>query len=70
MSSTISQSSSEFHSFFNEEKTSAETETKLDFISYIWDDDHILRLNEKIGNAYGVIKVTKKSILLRLLLMY
>ena len=29
------------------EKTSAETATKLDFISSIWDDDHIRRLDEK-----------------------
>ena len=36
-----------FHSFFNKEKTSAETATKLDFISSIWDDDHIRRLDEK-----------------------
>ena len=45
--STTSQSSSTFHSFFNKEKTSEETETRLDFISYIWDDDHILRLDGK-----------------------
>ena len=49
MSSTISQSSSAFYSFFNEEKTSTETETKLDFISFIWDDDHILRFDEKLA---------------------
>ena len=47
MSSTTSQSSPAFHSFFNKEKTSAETATKLDFISYIWDDDHIRRLDGK-----------------------
>ena len=47
MSSTTSQSSSTFHLLFNKEKTGAETETNLDFISYIWDDDHILRLDEK-----------------------
>ena len=47
MSSPTSQSSPAFHSFFNKEKTSAETATKLDFISYIWDDDHIMRLDEK-----------------------
>ena len=47
MSDTTSQSSSKFHSFFNKEKTSAETEAKLDFILSIWDDDHILRLDEK-----------------------
>ena len=47
MLSTTIQSSSTFHSFFNKEKTSAETETKLDFISSIWNDDHILRLDER-----------------------
>ena len=47
MSSTTSQSSSKIHLFFNKGKTSAETETKLDLISSIWDDDHILRLDEK-----------------------
>ena len=47
MSSTTSQYSSTFNSFFNRENTSAETETKLDIIFYIWDDDHILRLDEK-----------------------
>ena len=41
------QSSPEFHSFFNKEKKSAETTTKIDFISSIWDDDHIRRLDEK-----------------------
>ena len=46
--STTSQSSSKFHSFFNKENKSAETETKLDFISSILDDGHILRLDEKI----------------------
>ena len=46
MSSTANQSSSKFHSFFNKENTSAETKTKLDFILYIWDDDHILKLDE------------------------
>ena len=70
MSSPTSQYSPAFHSFFNKEKTSAETATKLDFISYIWDDDHIRRLDGKTGNAYGVIEIFKKSILLRLLLTY
>ena len=41
-----SQSSSKFRSLFNEEKARAEIFTKLDFISSIWDDDHIQRLNE------------------------
>ena len=57
MSSPTSQSSPEFHSFFNKENTSAETATKLNFISSIWDDGHIWRLDEKTGNAYGVINV-------------
>ena len=47
MSSTTSQSSLSFHLFFNKVKASAETETKLDLISSIWDNDHILRLDEK-----------------------
>ena len=47
MSSPRSQSSPALHSFFNKEKTSAETTTKLDIISSIWDDDHIQRLDEK-----------------------
>ena len=47
MSSTTSQSSSAFHSFLNQEKISAETATKLDFVSSIWDDDHIWRIDEK-----------------------
>ena len=32
---------------FQERKISAETATKLDFISSIWDDDHIRRLDGK-----------------------
>ena len=47
MSSTTSQSSPSFHSFLNTEKTSVETATKINFISSIWDDDHIMRLDEK-----------------------
>ena len=58
MLSPTSQYYPEFHSFFNKEKTSAETATKLNFISSIWDDDHIWRLDEKTGNAYGVMKVS------------
>ena len=42
MSSTTSQSSPAFHSL-----TSAETATNLDFFSFIWDDDHIRRLDQK-----------------------
>ena len=41
------QYSSRFYSFFNKKKTSEENKTNLDFISSIWDDDHILRLDEK-----------------------
>ena len=37
---------------------------------YIWDDDHIQRLDEKTGNAYGILKLFKESMLLRLLLTY
>ena len=47
MLSSASPSFSKFHPFFNKEKTSTETKTKLDFISSIWDDYHILRLDEK-----------------------
>ena len=47
MLSPTSQSSPEFHSFFDKEETCAETATKLDIISSIWDDDHIRRLDEK-----------------------
>ena len=70
MSSTTSQSSPAFHSFLNKEKTNSETATKLNFISSIWDDDHLRRLDEKTGNAYGAIKLFKESMLLRLLLAY
>ena len=59
-----------FIHFFNKENTSAETTTKLSFISSIWDDDHIWRLDEKTGNAYGVINVFKESMILRLFLTY
>ena len=47
MSSTTRQYSSAFYSFFKKQKTSAETKTKLYFISSIWDNDNILRLDEK-----------------------
>ena len=47
MLSTTNQYSPAFQSFLNKEKTSAETATKLDFISSILDDDHIRRLDEK-----------------------
>ena len=47
MPSTTSQYYSTFHSLFKRENTSTETKTKLDHISSIWDDDKILRLDEK-----------------------
>ena len=65
MWSTTSQSSSTFHPFYNKEKTRAETETKLDFISSICDDDHIWRLDEKnwqflwFNQSFQVINATK-----------
>ena len=46
MSYSASQSLSKYYYLFDNEKTRAETETKLDFISSIWDDDHILRIDE------------------------
>ena len=49
MSSPTSQSSTVFHYFFNKKNISVETATKLDFISSIWDDDHIQRLDEKLA---------------------
>ena len=70
MSSRISQYSPAFHSFFNKEITSEKTKNKLDFISSIWDYDHFRRLDEKTGNAHGVIKVFKESMLLRHFLTY
>ena len=60
MSSPTSQFSPAFNSFFNKEKTSAETATRIDLISSIWEDDHIRRLDGKTGNAYGVIKLFKE----------
>ena len=45
ISSSASQSISKYHYLFNNEKKCSEIETKLDFISSIWDDDHILRLD-------------------------
>ena len=70
MLSTRIQYSSAFYLFLNKEMTSAETATKLDIISSIWGNDHIRRLDGKTGNAYGVIKFYKVSMLLRLLLTY
>ena len=57
ISSSASQSSLKFHLIFNNEKTCAETETKLDFISSIWDDDHILRLDENNWQCLWCTKV-------------
>ena len=47
MSYPTSQSFPAFHSFFNMEKSSAETATKLDLISSVWGDDHIRRIDGK-----------------------
>ena len=57
ISSSSSQSSLILHSFFNKEKTSAETETELYLISYIWDDDHILRLDDKTWQCLWYTKL-------------
>ena len=46
MPSSTSQSLSKYHVLFNNEKSFAETETKLYFIWSIWDYDHIMRLYE------------------------
>ena len=46
MQSYASQSFPKYHSLFHNKNTCAETETKLDFISFIWDDDHIVRIYE------------------------
>ena len=46
MSSSTSQLLSKYHYLFDNENKCAETETRLDFISSIWDDDHILRLDK------------------------
>ena len=59
MSYFTSQLLSKYNYLFNNENTCAEIETEIDFISSIWDDDQIMRLNKKTGNAYGVIKVCK-----------
>ena len=45
MSFSASQSVSKYNSLFNTKKTCAET-GKIGSISSIWDDDHILRLDE------------------------
>ena len=46
MSASTSQSLSKFYSLFNNEKSYIEKETKLDFISSIWDDYCIQRLDD------------------------
>ena len=46
VSASTSQSLSKFHSLFNNEKACAEKEGKIDFISSIWDDDRIQRIDE------------------------
>ena len=46
MSAPLSKSSSNHHPLFNKEKVCSEKEMKLDFISSIWDDDRIQRLDE------------------------
>ena len=46
MSYSSSQLLSKYNSLFNNENTCYETENKLDFILSIWDDDHIIRLDE------------------------
>ena len=56
MFSPTSQYSTALHSFFNKEKTSAETATKLYIISSIWDDDRIWRLDEKNWYAVFVLR--------------
>ena len=68
MSSSAGQLLSKYNYLFNNEKICAEIETKFGFISPIWDDDRILRLDTKTGDAYGVIQVSNESMLPRLLL--
>ena len=63
MSYSASQSFSKYYYLSITKKTCAETETKLDSISSIWDNDHILRLDEKNAIAYGVINVSKELML-------
>ena len=46
MNASTSQSLSKIHSLSNNEKACAGKETKLDFISSIWDEDLIQRLDE------------------------
>ena len=67
MSASTSQFLSKFHSLFNNKKACTK---KLVFISSIWDDDCINRLDEITGNVYGVVKHSKESMLLIILLKY
>ena len=56
MSSSSSQLLSKYHPLFDSENTCVETETNLDFISSIWDYDHILRLG---GNKWQYLWCNK-----------
>ena len=62
---SASQYSLNFHLLFNKERIISETETKIDFISSIWDDDNILRLDKNnlqclwCTNVVQVINDTK-----------
>ena len=46
MSSSASQPLLKCYTLFNNEKTYSETKTRIYFISSIWDDDQIMRLDE------------------------
>ena len=65
MSSSVSQLLSKYNYLLNHEKTYAETETRLDFISFIWEDYHIMRLDENIwqclwcNTMFQIINATK-----------
>ena len=47
MSSSAIQLLPKYHYLFNNEKTCTETEKNIDYVSSIWDDDQILRLDKK-----------------------
>ena len=70
MSDPSSNSSSKYCPFFNKKEASIETNTKLDFISSIWDDDHIEIIDEISGIVSGAIIHFSELILPRLWLMY
>ena len=59
MSSSASQYYSKTHSIFNKGNKCAETDTKLYLISSIWDDDNILRLDEKNWQWLWCTKVSQ-----------